>query len=68
MDNATVAGYTRHDFEVIRQDARQKWEERKADWIERLLWTTPHRARWMVKATSDQPLGFPLFDGTHILS
>ena len=54
MDKAYVGGYTREDFEVLRKDAKSKFEERKADWLEWLLWTLPHRARHLVNPTVDR--------------
>lgn len=69
MDQAFVAGYSRQDFEVLRKDAKQKFEERKLDWTEWLLWTLPSRAKWLINPMSDQPQhGYPVFDGTHILA
>lgn len=67
-DRAFVAGYSRQDFEVLRQDAKQKFEERKAEWTEWLLWTLPHRAKWLINPTNDKPIGYPIVDGTHTLA
>ena len=63
-----VAGYSRDDFEVLRKDAKQKFDERKAEWIEQLLWTLPHRAKWMINPSADKIAGYPIIDGTHVLA
>lgn len=68
MDKAYVGGYTREDFEVLRKDAKSKFEERKADWLEWLLWTLPHRARHLINPTVDRVQGYPVIDGTHVLA
>ena len=69
MDKAAVAGYSRQDFEVMRKDAKQKFEsERKVDWTEWLLWTTPHRAKHLINPSNDRVVGYPVIDGTHVLS
>ena len=67
-DKAYVAGYSRQDFELLRQDAKQKFQERKAEWTEWLLWTMPHRAKWLVNPNDDRVKGYPVVDGTHILA
>ena len=63
-----IAGYSRSDLEVLRRDAKQKFEERKVEWTEQLLWTTPHRAKWLVNPSADKVLGYPVIDGTHVLA
>lgn len=68
MDKAYVGGYTREDFEILRKDAKAKFEERKNDWIEYLLWTLPHRARHLINPNADKIVGYPIIDGTHILA
>ena len=68
MDKAMVAGYSRQDFEVIRKDAKQKFEERKQDWTEYLLWTLPHRAKHLINPNADKVVGYPIIDGTHVLA
>ena len=68
MGKAMVAGYSRQDFEVIRKDAKQKFEERKQDWTEYLLWTLPHRAKHLINPNADKVVGYPIIDGTHVLA
>ena len=63
-----VAGYSRQDFEVIRKDAKQKFEERKQDWTEYLLWTLSHRAKHLINPNADKVVGYPIIDGTHVLA
>lgn len=67
-EKAYVAGYSRQDFEVLRNDAKQKFEERKVEWTEYLLWTLPHRAKWLINPSSDKVSGYPIVDGTHVLA
>lgn len=68
MRAENVAGFTRQEFEIMRQDAKQKFQDVQNDWIEQLLWTVPNRARWMINRNSDVPMGYPIADGTHILA
>ena len=63
-----VAGYTRNELEQIRQDAKEKFNERRSRWVEQLLWTNPHRAKHLLNMTEDKPYGYPIIDGTHILA
>ena len=68
--NELVAGYTRDEFELLRKDAKAKFDQdRKNDWLEWLLWTTPHRAKHLLGLKNqDKVGGYPILDGTHILS
>lgn len=65
-----IAGYTRQEFEILRQDAKAKFDqERRKDWLEWLLWTTPHRAKHLVDPMGGRnPVGYPIMDGTHRLA
>lgn len=67
-DKARVAGYSRHDFEVMRNDAKNKFLERRAEWVEYLLWTLPQRAKWLINPNTDRVTGYPIVDGTHTLA
>lgn len=68
MEQILIAGYARRDFETIRQDAKNIFQDYESDWIEQLLWTTPARAKWLVNRSSDAPYGYPIADTTHILA
>ena len=65
-----VAGYTRQDFETMRKDAKAKFDQdRKDNWIEWLLWTTPHRAKALLGLKNkDKVGGYPILDATHIIA
>lgn len=63
-----VAGFTRQEFEIMRQDANNKFNEVKPELVENLLWTNPSRAKWMLNPNSDVVQGYPILDATHRLS
>ena len=63
-----VAGYSRADFETLRKDAKQKFEEIKNEWTDKLLWTIPKRARHLLGVDREKISGYPIFDGTHVLA
>lgn len=68
MDETKVGGYTRRDFEVLRKDAKQRFEEVKADWTDKLLWTLPARARHLLGTDQEKITGYHIFDGSHVLA
>lgn len=68
MIKEIVAGYTRADFDTLHKDAKQVFEELKADWIDKLMWTNPSRARHMIGVDREKIRGYPIFDGTHLLA
>jgi hypothetical protein len=68
MIKERVAGYSKSDFETIHKDAKQRFEELKAGWLDKLLWTTPARARHLLGTDREKINGYPIFDGTHILA
>lgn len=68
MIKERVAGYSKSDFETIHKDAKQRFEELKASWLDKLLWTTPARARHLLGTDREKINGYPIFDGTHILA
>lgn len=63
-----TAGYTRKEFEIMRKDAKERFEELRTDWIEKLLWTIPSRARYLLNTDKEKVSGYHIFDGTHILA
>lgn len=69
MDLELVVGYSKADLEVIRKDAKQKFEDFKLDWLDRLLWTLPRRAKHLMGLNNNDNIqGYPIFDGTHVLA
>lgn len=67
-DETKIAGYTRCELEVIRKDAKQRFEEHKGDWTDKLLWTLPRRAKHLIGTDQDKIAGYPIFDATHTLA
>lgn len=68
-DNAAVGGYSRLDFEIMSQDAKERFNQFRADWVEQLLWTTPKRAMWLLGNDRTENIkGYPIIDPTHILA
>lgn len=65
---AKTAGYSRKEFEIMRKDAKERFEELRSEWIEALLWTTPSQARYLVGVDKEKIRGYPIFDGTHVLA
>jgi hypothetical protein len=68
MIKEMIAGYTKADFETLHKDAKQRFEEVKHSWLEKLLWTTPARARHLLGTDRERITGYPIFDGTHLLA
>ena len=68
-DKEKVSGYTRQELEILRKDAKEKFEELKAEWTDNLLWTLPRRARFLLSDQNRLDIkGYHIFDGTHVLS
>lgn len=63
-----IAGYSKADFETLHKDAKQKFEEIKNGWLDKLLWTTPSRAKHLLGIDREKINGYPIFDGTHLLA
>ena len=68
MIKEMVAGYSRADFETLHKDAKQRFEELKSEWTDKLLWTVPKRARHLLGVDREKISGYPIFDGTHVLA
>ena len=68
MIKEMIAGYSKADFETLHKDAKQKFEEIKNGWLDKLLWTTPSRAKHLLGIDREKINGYPIFDGTHLLA
>lgn len=59
---------TKGECEYLRQQGRQNFDLVKGTWTDQLLWTLPHRAKWLLGQQPGKRNNHHIVDGTHLLA
>jgi hypothetical protein len=54
--------------EFLRSQAKRKFDNFRATWIDVLRWTNPHRAQWLLSQTPGDRKNNHIVDATHLLA